>query len=193
MLRISREHKLPMRTIVHLFVLWLAVTVTDRAAQPQEDRDAALLLEDWDRKTVERTVDFVSLGYSDVIHDDSFLRSLNFTTDCIDTKYLIPAIRVIDSYNAFSGPAVAEGLGRFRGRVACAEFGRMGSPILWLDFSYWTHQREDYTSDERGERITDAEFDALYLEAKRIFVDELHADDHGVDETFERKVYFWWD
>jgi hypothetical protein len=150
-------------------------------------------IDEWNQRTAERTLEFVRLGYSDIIDDDSLFRSMNFTTDCLETKYLIPAIRLVKTFNSFDGAAVAEGLARFSGRVSCAEFGRSDSPILWLHFPAWTHQRENVDSEKSGERISDAEFESLKEEARRIFVNELNADGFGVHETLNRKVWIWWD
>lgn len=149
--------------------------------------------EDWEIEAKDLAIQFVKLGYGDIIRDSSF-RSMNFTTDELSSRLLIPAIREVKEHNAFHGEAVADGLSRFEGRVMCAEFGRRGSPILWLQVPMWTHQREDSRlTREQGERIPDSEYEELKAEAVKTFVGELLADSWGEHEILSRKLWFWWD
>ena len=149
--------------------------------------------EEWDKSTAAETIRFVTLGYSDIVSGETGFRAMNFTTDCMETKYIIPAIRAIDSHNAFVGDKVADALARFAGRVSCVEFGRKGSPILWLHFPMWTHQREGESPVSRGTQISESDFEADFAEAKKVFVDELGAESFGEHETLDRKIWFWWD
>ncbi|MES1146756.1 MAG: hypothetical protein ABUL52_00010, partial [Solimonas sp.] len=59
------------------------------------------------------------------------------------------------------GKKVAEALTEFRGQVSAIEFGREGSPVLYIDLPYWTHQREEVNPDGKGVRIGDKDNDSL--------------------------------
>ena len=136
---------------------------------------------------------FVRLGYNDLINDNSSFRSMNFTTDEQRSTLLVPAIRQVREQNAFQGEPVADGVSRFEGQLPAAEFGRRGSPILWLTFPMWTHQREGEDPLCHGERISDEEYNVIKAETVKTFVDELHVDSWGERETLSRKLWFWWD
>lgn len=150
-------------------------------------------LEDWEIETTELAIQFVRLGYGDIVLDSPF-RSMNFTTDELPSVLLLPAIREVREHNAFEGEAVADGLSKFAGRLMCTEFGRRGSPILWVQFPMWSHQRERCRlTIKDGEKIPDSEYEAVKAEAIKTFVDECFADSWGEHEILSRKLWFWWD
>jgi hypothetical protein len=150
-------------------------------------------LEDWQEDAERLAIEFVRLGYGDIILDSPF-RSMNFTTDELPSRLVVPAIREVKEHNAFEGEAVADGLSRFAGRLSYAEFGRRGSPILWLQFPMWTHQREEsQLTMKEGVRISESEYEDFKSEAIKTFIDGTHADSWGEHEILSRKLWFWWD
>src|SRR4030095_6301724 len=95
---------------------------------------------------------FVKLGYG-----DSFVlgfRSLYFRTDRLTTIEAQAVMRIIE-YNGFDGNKVADAIEQFKGKFAAYEFGREGSPVLYVSLPYWTHQREGAPRGNMGERIDD--------------------------------------
>ena len=99
-------------------------------------------------------------------------------------------IRLVKEYNEFNGERVAAAVEKLRDRISGVEFGREGSPVIYIDLPYWTHQREGADTSVQGTRITDAENDRLVEELRQVFVGELKADEFGVDG---RRVRVWWD
>ena len=139
----------------------------------------------------EDAVAFVKLGYGDQF--DGEFRSLNFLTDELDTETAQAVVALIDHYNAYDGVKVAAALGRFQGRISRYRFGRDQSPVLLISLPYWTSQREHSSDSGRGERI-DAKAHAKTVdELRKVFVDELQADEFGVDPIFDRTLRVWWD
>lgn len=134
---------------------------------------------------------FVMLGYGDFFNRS--FRSLNFTTEELNTEDTQVVVRLVKSYNAFSGEDVAKALHQFKGRISSYEFGREGSPVLYVNIPYWTHQRENANSRSTGTRIDDAEFIRLKDELQKVFVDQLHADEFNVDQIRSRTIRIWWD
>jgi len=72
-----------------------------------------------------------------------------------DVETLAEAIRLVKSYNNFSGDRVADALLDLhrRGSVAYAAFGRENSPVLYIGVPYWESQRSNrsisYSEDRR--------------------------------------------
>lgn len=97
---------------------------------------------------------------------------------------------MVGVYNAFNGPKVADALLRLRGKVSSIEFGREGSPVIYIELPYWTHQIEETSISGQGTRISESESAALASEIKRLFVTELKADEFSVES---RRVRIWWD
>ena len=93
-------------------------------------------------------------------------------------------------YNEFNGERVAAAVEKLRGRVSSVEFGREGSPVLYIELPYWTHQREETLPSGMGTRITDAQTEELVAEIRKAFVGELKADEFSVNS---RRVRIWWD
>ena len=94
------------------------------------------------------------------------------------------------SYYDFVGTKAAQALAAFEGRVASVQFGREGSPVIYVDLPYWKHQREGAASSEPGERISDEDNDKLVDELRSAFAGKLKADEFSVQR---RRVRVWWD
>ena len=131
---------------------------------------------------------FVRLGFG--LNEGQRFQSAAFLTPFLRTTQAAPLIRLVKEYNEFNGERVAEAVEKFRGRVMGLEFGREGSPVLYIDLPYWTHQREGADTIGQGTRISDAENDRLVEELRQVFVDDLKANEFGVDG---RRVRAWWD
>jgi hypothetical protein len=133
---------------------------------------------------------FVKLGYG-----DSFglgFRSLYFRTDRLTTIEAQAVMRIIE-YNGFDGNKVADAIEQFKGKFAAYEFGREGSPVLYVSLPYWTHQREGAPRGNMGERIDDTENDTLVAKLRDALVERLGADEFDVVKMDSPKVRIWWD
>lgn len=191
-----------MRTIVAVILLFLAACADKPDATPAindvkivaapasgtngvpSGRDLVLPLE-VDMATAET---FVRLAYG--LDRSSGFQSTLFLTPRLRTVQAEKLVRLVGDYNNFNGPRVADALLKFRGRVSGVEFGREGSPVLYIDLPYWTHQREETSWSGQGVRISDKESAALASEIRRLFVSELKADEFSVEK---RRVRIWWD
>ncbi len=86
------------------------------------------------------TLEFVRLGYGD--SHDLHVRSLEFRTECLSTSLMQQALRLVPEYNAFEGPKIADGIEKLRGEIMCWQFGREGSPVIYMQLPYWLSQAE---------------------------------------------------
>lgn len=161
-----------------------APTSTAAAAESSDGQELVLPLE-VDKQAAEA---FVRLGFG--LNEGQRFQSTSFLTPFLRTPQAAPLIRLVKDYNEFNGERVAAAVEKFRGRVMGLEFGREGSPVLYIDLPYWTHQREGADTIGQGTRISDAENDSLVEELRQVFVDDLKADEFGVDG---RRVRVWWD
>src|SRR4051812_19943053 len=103
-------------------------------------------------------IEFVRLGFGDDFGFD--FRSLYFRTEELTTDEAQAVMKLIN-YDDFDGVRVAEAIGQFKGHIAAYEFGREGSPVLYVKLPYWTHQREGSPSRMGGTMIEDAENNLL--------------------------------
>lgn len=146
---------------------------------------------------VEQLKQFVRLGYGDS-HDLEF-RVLDFRTEEISTTDMQAILPLVPSYNAFDGNAIAKGIEPLRGQVMGWQFGREGSPAIYVHLPYWLKQQEGNCTPTEGckdlpndRRLTDAEFKALVAQVKSTFT-ALHADEIGVDTISDHIYRIWWD
>lgn len=159
-----------------------AVTV---ASVPLSDaRDLILPLE-VDLQVAEN---FVSIGFR--LNKEQRFQSTEFLTPRLRVSQAVSLIRLVKQYNEFDGERVAAAVEKLRGRVSGVEFGREGSPVLYIELPYWTHQREESVPGSRGVKISDDENERLVAEIKRLFLDELKADEFSVNR---RRIRVWWD
>jgi len=131
---------------------------------------------------------FVRLAYG--LDRSLGFESTQFLTPRLRTAQAERLVRMVGVYNAFNGPKVADALVRLRGKVSSIEFGREGSPVIYIELPYWTHQIEETSMSGQGTRISESESAALASEIKRLFVTELKADEFSVES---RRVRIWWD
>jgi hypothetical protein len=131
---------------------------------------------------------FVRIGFG--LNKDQRFQSYEFLTPRLRAAQSASLIRLVKQYNDFDGERVAVAVEKLRGRVSGVEFGREGSPVLFIELPHWTHQREGADTLVQGTRITDAENDRLVEELRQVFVGDLKADEFGVDG---RRVRVWWD
>lgn len=131
---------------------------------------------------------FVRIGYR--LDLNQRFQSTEFLTPRLRTAQAVPLIRLVKAYNDFDGERVASTVEQLRGRVSGIEFGREGSPVLYIELPYWTHQREEVVSVGPGTKISDAETDEFVAELRKLFVDGLKADEFSVNR---RRVRVWWD
>lgn len=135
---------------------------------------------------------FVKLGFGPNVLGQRGFYSTQFLTPRLSTTQAAQLVRVVTEYGNFKGKSVAEGIKRFAGRVSAVEFGREGSPVLYIHLPYWTHQREGPLGKGAGVRIGDAEHEKLVAELRQVFVGELGAQEFGPDRPNSRTIRVWW-
>jgi hypothetical protein len=123
-------------------------------------------------------------------------RSVNFQS----TEMLTPIMRTVQaqqliqmvvSYNNFEGKKVAEALTEFRGHVSSVQFGREGSPVIYIQLPYWTHQQEETRiKGQEGKCIPGSVTDKLVERLRHVMVEKLAADEFTVEYN---RVRVWWD
>jgi len=131
---------------------------------------------------------FVKIAYG--LHEGQRFQATEFLTPRLRTSQAAPLIRLVTHYNEFDGERVANAVSSLKGRVSGVEFGREGSPVLYIELPFWTHQREEANPAEKGAKINDAQSDAFANELRALFVDQLKADEFSVNR---RRVRIWWD
>ena len=135
---------------------------------------------------------FVRIGFGPQILGQRGFQSTQFLTPPLSTAQAAPLVLVVPEYGSFKGPLVAEGIKRFSGRVSSVQFGREGSPVLYIDLPYWTHQREGPFPRENGTRISEEENARLVEELRNVFVGGLAAEEFGPDRINKRRIRIWW-
>jgi len=154
------------------------------AASSSGARDSVLPLE-VDQQVAET---FVRIGFG--LNKGQRFQSMEFLTPRLRTSQAVPLISLVKQYNEFDGERVSAAVEKLRGRVSGIEFGREGSPVLYIELPYWTHQREEATTAETDAKIPEAENDKFVAELRQVFVDELKADEFSVNR---RRIRVWWD
>lgn len=129
---------------------------------------------------------FVRIGFG--LNKGQRFQSTEFLTPRLRTSQVAPLISLVGQYNEFDGQRVAAAVEKLRGRVSGIEFGREGSPVLYIELPYWTHRREETTPAGSAIKIPDADNDRFVAELKQVFVGELKADEFSVDR---RRVRVW--
>jgi hypothetical protein len=135
-------------------------------------------------------IEFVRLGFGDDFGLD--FRSLYFRTEALTTDEA-QAVMGLINYDVFDGVKVAEAIGQFRGKIAAYEFGREGSPVLYVKLPYWTHEREGCPKGKTGTKIEDAENDLLVARFEDTLVSKLGASEFGAVIPDKRMIRVWWD
>lgn len=134
---------------------------------------------------------FVSLGYADIISRDAEFWSTQFRTDQLTTSEAQTLVRLVKSYNAFEGHKVSAAIEQFKGRVTAWEFGREGSPVLYVRLPYTTNQIEGRRSYVVGDRIPLEVHAALLEQMQTVFQSELCASEYSLDER-QHYARVWW-
>ena len=130
--------------------------------------------------------EFVRIGYG--LNELQRFQSTTFLTPRLRTSQAAHLIRLVKQYNDFEGEKVALAVVTLKGRVSGVEFGREGSPVLYVELPYWTHQREEAMG--AGVRIDAAENDQFVAELRTLFLEKLKANEFSVRD---RRVRIWWD
>jgi hypothetical protein len=119
-------------------------------------------------------------------------QSTQFLTPVLSTRQSSELVLLVPEYGRFKGAAVANGIQRFVGRVSGVAFDREGSPVLYVHLPYWTRQREGSMPRASGAKISDQDNEQLVKELRRVFVDELGAEESGPDTIDSRVIRIWW-
>ena len=144
-----------------------------------------------DPQTLADAIEFVSLGYGDLIRK-RFFRSLHFRTELLTTLQTQVVVRLVQSHNAFCGEQVAGALGKFCKRVRGWEFGRESSPVLYVYLPFTENQIEEQVSATIGPRIEANKHEQVLDELLSTFR-ELGAQELEVEPHRRHEVRFWWD
>jgi len=128
---------------------------------------------------------FVRIGYG----LEKGFQSTDFLTPRLRTVQAIPLIKMVKQYNEFEGERVAGAVQDLRGKVSGVEFGRDGSPVLFIELPYWTHQREETMTEGMGVKIDDKDTEQFVAHLRKVFVNELKASEFSVRG---RRVRVWW-
>ena len=155
------------------------------ASAPTAQGNGLLLPLEVDQQVAEN---FVRIGFG--LTENRRFQSTEFLTPRLRTSQASPLIRLVKGYNEFNGERVALAVEKLHGRVSGVQFGREGSPVLYIELPYWTHQREEYAQRGTGTRISDDEAEKFVAELRQVFVNELKADEFSVNR---RRVRVWWD
>jgi hypothetical protein len=135
---------------------------------------------------------FVKIGFGPQVLGQRGFQSTLFLTPGLSTTQAAQLVRVVPEYGKFNGALVADGIERFAGRVSAVQFGREGSPVVYFELPYWTHQREGPIGGGMGSRISDEEHAQVVAELRKVFVNDLSADEFGPDRINKRKIRIWW-
>jgi hypothetical protein len=131
--------------------------------------------------------EFVRIGFG--LNANQRFHVTEFLTPGLRTRQACQLIRMVKSYNQFDGEKVAAALAAFEGQVSAVEFGREGSPVMYVELPYWTHQREGVTPLNTGIRISDEDTEKLVSAMRKAFVETLGAEEFSADG---RRVRIWW-
>lgn len=131
---------------------------------------------------------FIRIGFG--LDESINFQSTEMLTPRLRTVQAQDLIRMVESYNNFEGKKVADALTEFRGTVSGVAFGREGSPVLYIDLPYWTHQREEVTTQGKGQKIPEGDTQKVVKRLKAVFVDGLLADEFSQEGN---QVRIWWD
>lgn len=135
---------------------------------------------------------FVKIGFGSQVLGKRGFQSTQFLTPTLSTRQASQLVQLVPEYGSFNGALVAKALLRFTGRVSGVQFGREGSPVLYIDLPYWTHQREGPVAKSLGVRISEDENKQTIQELRQAFVEELHAEEFSTDQIRKRTVRIWW-
>lgn len=136
---------------------------------------------------------FVKIGFGPQILGQRGFQSTQFLTPPLSTRQASQLVQLVPEYGRyFKGVEVAKGIQRFAGRVSSVQFGREGSPVLYMDLPYWTYQREGLLTKVHGQRISDQENQQLVQELRKVFVDQLLAEEFSADPINKRTIRIWW-
>jgi hypothetical protein len=143
-------------------------------------------------KRLEQTIEMVRLVYGDLHGKDT--RSLTFKTEALSTDDMKAVLPLVDSYNGFVGAKVSEAIERLRGEISNYEFGREGSPVIYVHLPYWTSQQEKNAASKGYLRreLTAAEHKALSEKVRAVFK-SVDADEIDTVSYSDHVIRVWWD
>jgi hypothetical protein len=139
-------------------------------------------------QTEKTVVDLVELAYGD--SNGHKVRLLDFKTEGIKDLDIIQAcLNKIGHYNDFDPIEVFKIIAHNNDFYSYVEIGREGSPCLYVNLPYWTHQKALLVEGEESRRYTAQEIeymkDCIEISAKAAQADEI---------TFNHNtIRLWWD
>jgi hypothetical protein len=142
-------------------------------------------------KRLEQTLELVRLVYGDLHGKDT--RSLHFRSEALSTDDMKAVLPLVESYNGFVGAKVSEALERLRGEISYYEFGREGSPVIYVHLPYWAHQQEKKQGPQDVKRKLLPEEHTALVEKVRAVFKGVDADEIGPTSTGDHVIRVWWD
>ena len=76
---------------------------------------------------------FVAIGFGSRMPGKPGFQSTQFLTPRLGTRQAAELIRLVPEYGNFRGAPVADAILKFSRRVSAIQFGREGSPVLYVD------------------------------------------------------------
>lgn len=139
-------------------------------------------------------VEFTRLGWS---------TSLDWTVPIQNWETFTAVMHTAGEYNDFDGQAIADTFEPLFYDTMRVEFGREGSPVMYISIPFFPHQRYASTTG-RGDRYTDVdrqEFAARVIDwAREVRADEISVRQFpGHDEVWNKpgpkpyRIRLWWD
>jgi hypothetical protein len=141
---------------------------------------------------IDLATQFVKIGFGPVFLGQKGFQSTLFRTPQLNTRQAATLIRLVPEYRSFKGEPVAAAVESLAGSVSGVEFGREGSPVLYINLPYWTHQREGPIDKPAGIRIPEDDHLRFVEELRRVFVGQLGAQEFGPDRIDGRSIRIWW-
>lgn len=141
---------------------------------------------------LELAAKFVTIGFGPHVLGKQGFQSTQFLTPALSTRQAAELVKLVPEYGNFHGALVARALLRFSHRVSGVRFGREGSPVLYIDLPYWTHQQEGPIAKGAGVRISEDDHEKFVQELRQVFVGELQAEEFSTDLIRKRTVRIWW-
>ncbi len=155
----------------------------------KQEEITAKLLEATESKNV--TEFLVKLIYGEDFHLPARLLQTKISATGEDVLALADGIEKIESYNNIRGKDLAEVIRYLHngGYVMEVQFGREGSPVVYVDPPYWTHQASN--SKDREGRMYGKEERAYMFKEIELALRKLDPDELDYVEFYG--VRAWWD
>jgi hypothetical protein len=135
------------------------------------------------RDTEKKTLEFIKLGYNDV--------STDFRVSLTSLRTIKKALKLVPNYNKFDGNNLSERIDEIKDCIMYLEFGREGSPVIYIHIPSWNHQVIDSKKGEQ-KKFSPEEISQMRSRVK-LWLEAMGADEAEVDSYVDTKLRGWWD